>query len=56
MEGLTTITSALETIPTYMESVWNVMVSNPYTVTFLAVGFVFLGIRVFRAIKRAASR
>lgn len=54
--GLTAVTTAMADIPTYMTSVWDVMTSNPYTVTFLGAGLIYLGIRIFRSVKRAAMR
>lgn len=55
-DGLSTVTGAMSTVTGFMETVWDVMTSNPYITVFLAVGFVYVGIRIFKAVKRAAAR
>ena len=52
---LAPITSAMTTLVTVMEGVWEVMVSNPLLAVFLAASLLCVGIRIFRKVKSAAK-
>lgn len=53
--GVSAVTTAMSTIVTVMGQVWEVMVSNPILVVFLAASLLAVGIRLFRKIKGAAK-
>lgn len=53
--GVSAVTTAMSTIVTVMGQVWEVMVSNPILVVFLAASLLAVGIRLFRKIKSAAK-
>ena len=50
------ITTGMTTITGFMGNVFDLMTSNAYLATFMASGFILLGVKVFRWVKRAASR
>ena len=53
--GLSAVTTAMSTMVTVMGQVWEVMVSNPMLVVFLAASLLAVGVRLFRKIKGAAK-
>lgn len=48
---MATLTSSLDTVTTLVGKVWNMVLSNPLLTLFMAVSLLFVGIRVFAAIK-----
>ena len=52
---LAPVTTAMSTLVTVMEGVWEVMVSNPLLVVFLAGSLFSVGIKIFKKVKGAAK-
>lgn len=52
---LAPITTAMSTLVTVMGGVWEVMVSNPLLVVFLAASLFSVGIKIFKKVKGAAK-
>ena len=50
-----TIVSAMDDLVDIMGQVFNVMVSNPLLLVFLAAGLFTLGVKIFKKVKRAAK-
>lgn len=53
--GMSAVLSAMDTVVSLMTKVWDLMTSNPLLTLFLAASLIYVGVGVFRAIKRAAQ-
>ena len=53
--GRSSVTQAMGDVVDVMGQVWEVMVSNPLLVVFLAASLFAVGVRIFRKVKRAAK-
>ena len=53
--GMPAVLGAFDTVTSLMNSVWQLMTSNPLLTLFLASGLLTIGVRAFRQIKRAAK-
>ena len=52
---LAPVTTAMSTLVTVIGNVWEVMVSNPLLVVFLAGSLFSVGIKIFKKVKCAAK-
>ena len=53
--GMPAVMSSFTVVTNLMNSVWELMTSNPLLTLFLAAGLLSIGVRAFRQIKRAAK-
>lgn len=53
--GMSAVLSAFDTVTSLMNSVWELMTSNPLLTLFLAAGLLSIGVSAFRKIKSAAK-
>ena len=50
------IQTGMTTVTGFMDDIFTLMTSNAYLATFMAAGFIYLGVRVFRWLKHAATK
>lgn len=53
--GLTAVTSAADTVTTFVNKVFTMMTGNALLAVFMAASLIGVGIRVFRRLRRAAG-
>lgn len=53
--GMSAVLGAFDTVTSLMNSVWELMTSNPLLTLFLAAGLLSIGVGAFRKIKSAAK-
>lgn len=53
--NISAITGALPTLTTVVNSIFDMIVGNPLLVVFAAAGLLYVGIRIWRRLRRAAG-
>lgn len=53
--GMSAVLGAFDTVTSLMNSVWQLMTSNPLLTLFLAAGLLSIGVGAFRQIKKSAK-